>query len=33
MKKKTKQILWKIVIGFIAFATVFFLFAPFASNF
>ncbi len=33
MKKKTSAILWKIAVGFIAFATIFFLLAPFAGYF
>ncbi len=29
MKRKTFQKIWKVLIGFIAFATIFFLVAPF----
>ncbi len=32
-RKRHRKILWKIVIGFIAFATIFFLLAPFATYF
>lgn len=31
MKQKTFKLIWKIVIGFMAFATILFLFAPFAK--
>ncbi len=33
MKAKQRKLINKIVIGFIAFATIFFLIAPFASYF
>jgi len=32
MKKKTVKKIWKVLIGFIAFSTIFFLLAPFAGN-
>lgn len=32
MKRKTVQKIWKVLIGFIAFATIFFLIAPFVKN-
>jgi hypothetical protein len=32
MKRKTIQLVWKILVGFIAFSTIFFLLAPFAQQ-
>lgn len=32
MKKKTKVFFKKIVVGFVAFSTIFFLLAPFAGS-
>lgn len=32
MKRKTFKKIWKVLIGFVAFSTVFFLIAPFIKN-
>jgi hypothetical protein len=33
MKKKTKDKIWKVLVGFVALTTILFLLAPFATYF